>query len=204
MTDKSEKPAHLHEVPKLDPLSIFDDLEALKKMTPPTVHRREVVTVVGVDKPGGVGYFRTNTDPAMMFTARVFKYELGRDKTTLYVTPRMESHPLLARGIRRVLLTVVQSWPARTLTLWPVPDPSIEQTNSWNVSAIEAYKLSKTKWVQMVSGDDRYIVHEAEGELPPPEWPEKLSFNDLLKIAFKEKIIFDDDDPWMKKLRGVE
>jgi hypothetical protein len=38
-------------------------------------------------------------------------------------------------------------------------------------------------------------------DLPDPEWPE-VSFQEILKIAFKDKIIQSIDHPVIQRLRG--
>ena len=71
------------------------------------------------------------------------------------------------------------------------------------MSAWAAYERAKEHWVQMSAGDDHYVVFDAEGELPDPVWPDK-TLNDLLKVAFKDRIIGHDDVPIMRRLRGIE
>jgi hypothetical protein len=47
-----------------------------------------------------------------------------------------------------------------------------------------------------------YEIFEAAGSIPDPAWPD-LSFNEIYRIAFKDKIIRDPDHPIVKRLRGV-
>jgi hypothetical protein len=47
-----------------------------------------------------------------------------------------------------------------------------------------------------------YDVFEAMGELPEPEWPD-ISFNELITIAFKGRIIDSPDHPVLKRLKGL-
>jgi hypothetical protein len=114
----------------------------------------------------------------------------------------MRDHPLLVDRIRWVLLVLTYSWPNRQIGLWPV---SIDtgRGNPWWTSAWAGYEAAKENWIQMQSGIDRYSVFPAEGELPAPEWP-KQSFSELLKIAFRDKIINHADVPIMRRLRGIE
>ena len=54
---KPKKP-HLVEV-ESDPTNVFDDLAALRKESRVTVTKRELLTVVPVDKPPSDGYFES-------------------------------------------------------------------------------------------------------------------------------------------------
>ena len=46
-----------------------------------------------------------------------------------------------------------------------------------------------------------YEIHEASSQIGEPEWPE-VSFDEIIRIAFREKIIRGHDHPAMKKLNG--
>ena len=46
-----------------------------------------------------------------------------------------------------------------------------------------------------------YEVYEATGELPDPEWPD-LSFEDIMKVAFKDRFITGMDHPVIRRLNG--
>ena len=47
-----------------------------------------------------------------------------------------------------------------------------------------------------------YRIDVAMGAFPDPVWPSGLTFQDLLKIAFKGKMIEDLDHPVLRRLRG--
>jgi hypothetical protein len=48
-----------------------------------------------------------------------------------------------------------------------------------------------------------YRVFSAEAKFKEPEWP-KMSFSEILKIAFKDRLIKSPDHPVIKKLLGQE
>ena len=58
-------------------------------------------------------------------------------------------------------------------------------------------------WVRVKSnmGLGAYEIFEAEGSIPDPIWPE-LSFDAILRIAFKDRMIRSLDHPVVKRLRG--
>ena len=47
-----------------------------------------------------------------------------------------------------------------------------------------------------------YRVRQAEGSLSEPRWPTK-TFNELLTIAFADRIIMTEDHPVVRRLRGL-
>ena len=66
-----------------------------------------------------------------------------------------------------------------------------------------AAELAKAKWIRMqadmaLSG---YRIYQAEGQLSEPEWP-GAPFNELLDIAFKDRVIDSQDHPVFNKLLG--
>ena len=58
-------------------------------------------------------------------------------------------------------------------------------------------------WVRVKSNMDlgAYEIFEAAGSIPDPIWPD-LSFDAILRIAFKDRVIRDLDHPVVKRLRG--
>ena len=48
-----------------------------------------------------------------------------------------------------------------------------------------------------------YDTFQATGELSEPEWPE-LSFQEILRLCFRDRFIQDPDHPAIKALRGAE
>jgi hypothetical protein len=51
-------------------------------------------------------------------------------------------------------------------------------------------------------GAGAYVAYRALGDLPEPVWPDK-SFDELLRIAFKGRVIEDTTHVMFKKLRGL-
>lgn len=87
--------------------------------------------------------------------------------------------------------------------LWPLRLPNDERRDLWASSALEAAQLGQKRWVRvradMSSG--AYAVFEAVGELGEPAWPDK-SFQELVKLAFRDRHITSLDHPALRKLRG--
>jgi hypothetical protein len=89
--------------------------------------------------------------------------------------------------------------------LWPVRLPGPDgKLNEWWRSAAEAAELAMTRWVRVKANMDlgAYEIFSATGTLQDPTWPE-LSFNELLRIAFRDRVVDNIGHPVVKRLRGL-
>jgi hypothetical protein len=87
--------------------------------------------------------------------------------------------------------------------LWPVRLPDADgRVNAWSKSAMLTAELAMTRWVRMQA--DRqlngYRVLCAD-DASEPTWPTQ-SFQELLRIAFRETFIRTRDHIVLKRLRG--
>jgi hypothetical protein len=89
--------------------------------------------------------------------------------------------------------------------LWPIRLPDSDgRYNDWHRSQAEAALLAQTKWLRLKSDKalGAYEVAVAEAELSEPVWPEH-SFHDILRVAFKDRLVDNLDHLVIKKLRGL-
>jgi hypothetical protein len=90
------------------------------------------------------------------------------------------------------------------LFLWglnlPGPDNRVDE---WSRTAQEAADRATRSWVRMVPNMalGAYDVWEAGSQLGEPVWPE-IPLEDLLRIAFKGRLIDTLDHPKLRQLRG--
>jgi hypothetical protein len=120
---------------------------------------------------------------------------------------------LIAPPIRKDLLSetcVVQRRIVTAITrqgqvfLWPLKPPCPNgRVISWSQSAFQASNAAKVDWVRVISNMSKkeYEVLRAKGPLAEPAWP-KETFNELLKIAFKDRWIDSLDHEILRQLRG--
>jgi hypothetical protein len=82
----------------------------------------------------------------------------------------------------------------------PGPDGRIDH---WNSSALEAATLAENSWVRVSANMHlgAYELFTATGDIPEPEWPD-LSFEEILKIAFKGRYIDTLDHSVIQRLLG--
>jgi hypothetical protein len=68
---------------------------------------------------------------------------------------------------------------------------------------LEAIELATRSWVRVAANMSAgcYDVYRAGGQLSEPEWPD-LTFQAILRIAFKGRFIDSLDHPVLRQLRG--
>jgi hypothetical protein len=73
----------------------------------------------------------------------------------------------------------------------------------WHRSAAEAAEVAMRRWVRVKANMSlgAYEIHEAASTIPDPEWPD-VSFKELLRIAFRDRLVDRSDHPLIKRLRG--
>jgi len=180
----------------LDALRLTQDFEATAGV------RKELVTVP-VCKPHRQWFVRVHPDPAFRLETHVL--ELKEEGETYFVAPGMRAE-LPGEIVPKILLTAVTSASSGSnIFLWPIrmPDP-LGKLDEWSRSALEAARLAERQWLRLASNRSlgAYESYIATGDLPDPQWPEGKSFQDLLKIAFRDRIIDSPDHLVVRRLRG--
>jgi hypothetical protein len=195
-----DKPS-LHVVPPpnpFDPSALRLDVSyaegmAVKKMT----------TTIPVRKPRNQDWVRVH--PGEEYRLTVALIVLEDDKESYLVIPPLVPQ-LEGEWTPHVLYTTITR--QGVLVLWPVrlPGPDGRQ-NEWWRSAHEGAAKAMKQWLRIKSNTNlgAYELYEIDAGSPPPpepEWP-TLSFADMLKIAFRDRLVDSVDHPVLKRLRGA-
>jgi hypothetical protein len=164
-----------------------------------TTSVKKLLTTVPVRKPIGQDFVRVRPEPQYRETLAFI--ELKDDRETYIVdlgaVPELQSECYFATLFTAISRTGV-------LFMWPVKIPAADgRTSEWNVSAAAAAQYAMKGWVRIKSSMSlgAYEIFEAAGSIPDPTWPD-LSFNEIYRIAFRDKIIRDLNHPVVKRLRG--
>jgi hypothetical protein len=160
---------------------------------------KKVITTIPVNKPHKQDFVRIRPGDDYQISTAVI--EMKEDRETFLVAPELWNE-LPGEIIPKVFLTGMTK--QGVLFLWSIRLPNADgRHDNWNRSALEASELAKKKWVKVVSNMSLggYEVYEATGELPDPEWPD-LSFDEIMKIAFKDRYITGMDHPVIRRLNG--
>lgn len=167
-----------------------------------TIKVREHVTRIAVRKPAPEWWFQTHHDDEFRLVTTILELREG-DREILLVDPDLvdmiEDEPCLSQ---RMLLTCITR--QCTVFIWPLKLPDIDnRLDSWNRSALEVAEAAVGSWTRVhadvEAGSYKYKTQQAD--IPPPQWPE-LSFEAILRTAFRDHYISSLDHPILRKLRG--
>jgi len=186
----------------IKPQSIFSDLDKLRLSVGSTVFggTTEILSKVPVRKPQKQEFVRVHPDQRMMLATAI--YEDKQEREFYFVSPNMMS-AMLGETTPVILVTAINR--QKVSFLWPIKIANDNGNgNAWQDSAQQGCEAAKKTWVRL-SADmslGAYRIWAAQGELSEPEWrPEPL--NELLEIAFRGRVIENDDHPVVKRLRGL-
>jgi hypothetical protein len=163
---------------------------------------QKLLTTVPVKKPKAQTYFRTRPDEA--YRLNVALLELEEDGDNYLVMPSvlqvLPEH--LAALIRETTLFTCMTRQG-TLFLWPVKAVPANRAD-WAISAREGAFHAMKAWTRIAWKRDlgAYEIFPAEGKYPDPTWPD-LPFQELLRIAFRDRIVTDVTHPVIDTLRGL-
>ena len=160
---------------------------------------KKLLTIVPVGKPNPKEWVMAHPSDDYCMIAGIIEDADGGQP--YIVTPEIAAaHP---SEIKQVALRVAVNRQG-TVFLWKYPVPDVDgRENFWNTSHREAVKEAKIGWVRMISNRNlgAYEVHTAPSIDTAPKWPEQ-SFQQLLEIAFKGRLIADADHILLRQLRG--
>jgi hypothetical protein len=160
---------------------------------------KKAIITVPVKKPNGQDFIRVHPSPDFRLAVAII--ELRDDRESFLVPPS------IARDIPGEYLTVTMHTCINrqgVLFLWPVRLPGADGRQlEWHRSAAEAAETAMKRWVRIKSNMSlgAYEVYEASATIPEPAWPD-LTFDQMLAIAFKGRLVDSFDHPVLKRLRG--
>jgi hypothetical protein len=193
LIDDTAKPAEV----SYDPLDIAN--LRLSQSFIETAGVKKLITTVPVRKPNKQDFIRVH--PSEAYRSAVALIELREDREIYVVSPRI-AHELSGEFFSAMLYTAINR--QRVVFLWPARLPGDDgRSLAWHESAQTAAQKAMVSWVRVVANMSlgAYEILEASSTIPDPEWPD-ISFDELIRIAFKDRVIYSLDHPVVKRLRG--
>ena len=189
---------------KLDP---FDPAQfrALNTMDGSGDGIRREFTHILTSKPKKSAFFRSHAEPTYRLPVNIIEYNSGMMKEEFLVMPAV-TEALVEETKPKLLVLCVDKM--GTPFLWLAPrqaEDGFQRNNLWNTSALEALRLSETKWVRMSANmaEGAYTIHTSSSD-SEPDWP-NLPLSELIKPGFgEERIIRDMNHPVIQRLLGYE
>ena len=160
---------------------------------------KRLLTRIPVGKPAKTEFFRVRSGAEWQFPASVL--ELKEERETYVIGPRVRD--CIAEVTRAVVLHVAIDR-HENLYVLPVPLPGHDgRRNPWHESLALVVSKAEKSWIRCVANlrARSYDAWAAESKIPDPEWPD-LSLSEILKIAFRDRIVDSPDDPVISAIRG--
>jgi hypothetical protein len=160
---------------------------------------KKLLTSVPVRKPNPQDFIRVHPDP--QYRAALAIIELRDDRET-YLVPPSIARDLPGEFVMANVYTAINR--QGVVQLWPVRLPAADgRVLEWHRSAAEAAELGMRKWIRVKANMSlgAYEIFEAASTIPDPEWPDQ-PFQELLRIAFRDRLVDSLDHPVIKRLRG--
>jgi hypothetical protein len=161
---------------------------------------KKLLTTVPVRKPNPQDFVRVHSHPGYRMEFAVIEL---KDDREIFLLPPSIAQELPGECIMVTLFTAINR--QGVIHLWPVRLPASDgRIIEWHRSAAEAAELAMRRWIRVKANMSlgAYEMFEAAGTIPDPVWPE-LSFQELLRIAFRDRLVSSLDHPVIKRLRGL-
>jgi hypothetical protein len=162
---------------------------------------KKLLRTVPVRKPNKQEYVRVHADPA--FRENFAMIDLKEDREVYLVGSSELIAELAAEIVNVTIFTAVNR--QGVVFLWPVRLPNADgKQMEWHRSARDAVEEATKRWVRvspnMALG--AYELTVATAITMEPQWPE-VSFQELIRIAFRERLITSIDHAVVKRLQGL-
>ncbi len=162
---------------------------------------KKLLRTVPVRKPNKQDFVRVHPDAA--FRENFAMIELKDDREEYLVAGAGLMVELASDIVNKTLFTAINR--QGVVFLWPVRLPSADGKEMiWHRSARDAAEEATRHWVRVSANLSlgAYEITTAAAITLEPEWPE-ASFQELIRIAFRERLITSLDHPVVKRLRGL-
>jgi hypothetical protein len=163
---------------------------------------QKLLTTVPVRKPSKESWFRTDPDEERRLQTACI--ELKEENEIYLIKPDLRAELMTdATFVLKLLIPTVTR--QGDLLLWPLRMPGADgKTDAWSRSALEAADIARKKWVRLCAKKSlgAYEIIVAPDPQPEAIWP-TAPMNEIIRIAFKDRIIDTLDHPVIRQLRRV-
>lgn len=163
---------------------------------------RELLVTVPYRKPSKEQFVRVHRDAAYRCTGGLIELK-DDDSESYWVDPAL--WPYLADeptfGKRLVLTAITRQG---SLFLWGLRLPGTDgKVPDWVTIPLEAAKNAETRWTKIFwdQSQRKHRIKVSEHLADEPNWPEH-PFPELLRLAFKDRVVSTLDHPILMRLRG--
>jgi hypothetical protein len=157
------------------------------------------IAIIPVRRPNPQTFIRVHRDDEFHQIFGIL--ELKDSRESYLVLPEICSY-IADEIINRILYYTITR--KGDVFLWPVKTSGdTRDLDPWNSAAHELALLAREKWIRVKPNRDQgmYEARIPEHQFDDPEWP-ILTYEEILRKAFKDKLIDSMEHPVLKKLRG--
>jgi hypothetical protein len=178
------------------------DLESLRlsQSFAETAGVKKLLRTVPVRKPNAQDFVRVH--PSADYRADFAMVELKDEREEYIVRGRDLIGELTGEIVPKTLFTAISR--QGVVFLWPVRLPVEGKQLEWHRSMREAAEIGIEQWVRVKANMSlgAYEITVAESVMAEPIWPE-VPFQELIRLAFRGRLITTIDHPVIKRLRGL-
>ena len=160
----------------------------------------KLLTTVPVAKPRPQDFVRVRKDAEYRDTFAVLEWQEDRE---FYVVVPSVAQELPGECVYVRLYTTINR--QGVVSLWPVKLPGSDgRVLEWHRSLGEAAERAMEGWVRVRANRSlgAYEIFLGSPSIPKPEWPE-ISFQELVRVGFRDRLVDRLDHPLITKLRGL-
>ena len=161
---------------------------------------KKLLTTGPARRPNPQDFVRVHPSPD--YRADFALIDLKDDREDYLVRQEVLSE-LISEVVFKTIFTAINR--QGVVFLWPVrlPAPDDRKTE-WPRSQREAAELAMTKWVRLKANMSlgAYEIAVAESVMADPIWPD-LTYQELVRIAYRDRMITTIDHPVVRRLRGL-
>ena len=160
---------------------------------------KKLLTTVPARRPSPQDFVRVHPSPD--YRENFAMIDLKDDREDYLVRPEILPD-LAGEVVYKTIFTAINR--QGVVFLWPIRLPAPDDRKSdWPRSQREAAELAMRQWVRLKANMSlgAYEITMAESVMAEPVWPE-LSYQQLLSIAYRDRMITTLDHAVVKRLRG--
>jgi hypothetical protein len=161
---------------------------------------KKLLRTVPVHKPYPQDFVRVHPSPDYREHFPIIELKGEREE---YLIASQLVPELTGEFVTKTLFTAINRQGA--VFLWPVrlPDADGKQIEWWR-SMREGAELAMESWVRIKAnmGLGAYEIFVAEGCIRQPIWPD-INYQELIRLAFRDRLITSLNHPVIKRLRGL-
>jgi hypothetical protein len=189
-----------------EPLSSPDpfDLESLRiNRSAAKAVGAEKILAVHVRRPQKHDFFRVHPDEKFRMDVAIVEIPGERSKEIYILTNGMVDELPNTYAMATAFVCINRQG---DLSIWLVKIPADGSSgNEWLDSAREAASRAMKDWTRLSANMTAgcYDIYRAVGDLPEPVWPPH-SFGEIMRVAFRDRIVDHPNHPLIRRLVGAE